>query len=106
MTCSDLLRYNGRHPAIKVQGLLNCYLAAVIPYLEVRASLLLVQPLKEDCRWSLESLLQDSDRFRRQLTTLKNLYAVSKIVNVIGDGTRPYPDATEEKSKGMAFELR
>lgn len=57
--------------------------------------------------WSLGSVLGSSDRFRRHLTEIKSLYEVGNVVNILKDGSLPYPSVElEEKPKGMGFEMR
>lgn len=69
-------------------------------------SIAILQQSASTLRWSLESVLDSTDSFQRQLTDIKNLYEVSDVVNKISDGTLPYPSSSDKKQTGMAFELR
>ncbi|KAG5735006.1 Lipid A export ATP-binding/permease protein MsbA, partial [Termitomyces sp. T112] len=55
------------------------------------ASIAVLQQSSSMLRWSLQSILRETQTFKRHLTKLRNLYALSERLSKISEGDVPYP---------------
>ncbi|RDB22977.1 Lipid A export ATP-binding/permease protein MsbA [Hypsizygus marmoreus] len=70
------------------------------------ASVAVLQQSSMTLRYSLENILYTGNCFRRNVSKLHQLYAVSERRNKLGDGDLSYPRSDTEHKEGMAFELK
>ncbi len=56
--------------------------------------------------WSISTVLDNVQNFRRSCQSLQDLYDAENIQNMIIDGDISYSPFQEEKSKGMSFDVR
>jgi hypothetical protein len=77
------------------------------------ASIAILEQSSATLRYSLETIFQRGEKFRKSLSSIKKVYEASAITNNMNDGTLSYPPIEEKKDnitpnggKGMSFELR
>ena len=56
--------------------------------------------------WSLNEIIYRIRNIERQLTSVKKVYEVVKIPNVLSDGTIPFPEDASKIRLGVALEFR
>jgi len=84
-----------------------CAIAAILfPSKFSVASIAILQQSSSTLRSSLEVIFKSSERFRRNLNTLKEIYATSEIQNQVVDGQLSYPQADPSNDHGMKLEFR
>lgn len=81
-------------------------MAVLYPSKFTISSIAILQQSASTLRWSLESVLGNADRFRRELVDIRNLYESVNITNTVADGQLPFPDPLDEKNTGMTLELK
>ncbi|KAK0430914.1 P-loop containing nucleoside triphosphate hydrolase protein [Armillaria borealis] len=71
------------------------------------SSVAILQQSSQSLDWAIEYTVWNINSFRKQCQELKNVYDSSNIANTLADGDIAYPNpSSEEKPKGMSFELR
>ena len=67
----------------------------------------ILQHTANSIRWSIHVILTDSASFLQIFATIKGLYALEEVENVIKDGTEPYPSPdTPKPCRGVGFEFQ
>ena len=56
--------------------------------------------------WSLNEIIYRIRNIEHQLTSVKKVYEVVKIPNVLSDGTIPFPEEASQIRSGVALEFR
>lgn len=78
------------------------------------ASIAILEQSSATLDYSLETIFQSGEKFRKSLSSIKKVYEASvAITNNMNDGTLSYPPIEEKKDnitpnggKGMSFELK
>jgi hypothetical protein len=73
------------------------------------ASIAIIQHLSGTLRSSLNFIRCKSEDFRRNVSTVRNMYNAFLVVNSMSDGTLSYPPVSEKRDSnlnGMSFEVR
>ncbi|PBK60555.1 P-loop containing nucleoside triphosphate hydrolase protein [Armillaria solidipes] len=71
------------------------------------SSFAILQQSSQSLDSAIQYVVMNVNTFRRQYQVLKNVYDSSNITNKLADGDIAYPNpSSEEKPKGMSFELR
>ncbi|KAK0440869.1 P-loop containing nucleoside triphosphate hydrolase protein [Desarmillaria tabescens] len=71
------------------------------------SSFAILQESSQTLDWAIQYVVMNGRSFWKQYQELKNVYESANIANTLSDGDIAYPStASEEKPKGMSFELR
>jgi len=95
---------------LKQSHLFQVYCALCVMFLPRRfsiASIAMLQQSAHSLRCSIENIIEMSERFRRDISNVKQLYEGENVVNLVKDGTIAYPSDDEKSTtSGMALDLR
>ncbi|KAK0205768.1 P-loop containing nucleoside triphosphate hydrolase protein [Desarmillaria ectypa] len=70
------------------------------------SSIAILQQSSQTLEWTLQLLTMNVNSFRKQYQEIKNVYDSASLTTKLRDGDVSYPRTSEERLRGMSFELR